>query len=50
MPNMKLPNSQSSKQNGKGDKARSCFTKGYRNNYDNIKWGGRKAHTIKKEK
>lgn len=47
---MKLPNSQPSKQNGKGDKARSCFTKGYRNNYDNIKWGGKKAHNIKKEK
>ena len=47
---MKLPNSQSSKQNGKGDKARNCCTKGYRDNYDNIKWSGKKAHNTKKEK
>ena len=46
---MKLPNSQSSKQNGKGDKARNCFTKGYRDNYDNIKWGSKKARNIKKK-
>lgn len=46
---MKLPNSQSSKQNGKGDKARSCFTKGYRDNYDNIKWSGKKPTTRRKK-
>lgn len=47
---MKLPNTQPSKKNGKGDKPRNCFTEGFRKNYDNIKWSGKNAHNTKKEK
>jgi hypothetical protein len=27
---------------GKGDKPRNCFSKDYKNNYDNINWGKKK--------
>tara|TARA_B100000287_G_scaffold415531_1_gene449228 strand:+ start:206 stop:328 length:123 start_codon:yes stop_codon:yes gene_type:complete len=27
---------------GKGDKARSCYSKNFKNNYDKINWGRKK--------
>lgn len=29
---------------GKGDKPRNCFSKIYKNNYDNISWGQEKGN------
>ena len=29
---------------GKGDKPRNCFSKIYKNNYDNISWGQEKEN------
>lgn len=35
---------------GKGDKARNNYSREFRNNYDEINWGGAKSKTvIKKE-
>lgn len=33
---------------GKGDKARNCHTKPFRDNYDNIQWGKRPLKKNKK--
>tara|TARA_Y100001973_G_scaffold59283_1_gene87265 strand:+ start:2761 stop:2898 length:138 start_codon:yes stop_codon:yes gene_type:complete len=39
----KLKNKKKQKlQNGKGDTPRSCFSKKYRSNYDDIEWGKKK--------
>jgi hypothetical protein len=34
---------------GKGDKPRNCFSKDFKNNYDQIKWSVKKEE-IKKDK
>ena len=33
---------------GKGDKPRNCFSKNYKNNYDEINWGNKKPVNLKK--
>jgi hypothetical protein len=33
---------------GKGSKPRSCFSKDYKNNYDQIKWSNKKPNDRKK--
>lgn len=35
---------------GKGDKPRNCFSKTYKSNFDQIKWGKKKKTTTLKKK